>query len=64
VTLACIPIIMVGAAKDNEMGEDMVKGSMTGANIVKNDDAILLSESSINWMTTQSLNGEQMLINR
>jgi len=55
---------MLGALNDNEQGEEMVKGSITAATIVKNDDAILLSESSINWMTTQSLNGEQMLIDR
>jgi len=58
--LACIPLLILGAIVQQEVGESMMV-SLTDHKVTVNDDAILLSESSVNWMTTQSLGGEDIL---
>jgi len=60
--IACIPLIIAGAYKDANDQKSMFSGESSEQ--VLNKDAMLLSESCVNWMTTQSLNGEQVLTDR
>jgi len=58
-----LPLLIVGAMVQQEVGENMMV-NITDHKVSVNDDAVLLSESCVNWMTTQSLGGEDILAER
>jgi len=61
--VAMIPLLILGALDQQEQGETMMV-NINEHKVSVNDDAVLLSESCINWMTTQSLGGEEILTER
>jgi len=58
-----LPAIAAGAAQDLEDTQNMTAGQIN-EEVTLSEDSILLSESCVNWMTTQSLTGENVLVKK
>jgi len=62
--ILCLPLIVTGAWKDQADAEELFFGSQTNTNVILSKDSALMSESCVNWMTTQSLTGERLLVSK